>query len=620
MKLSPREIESLLVHQAGSVAQKRLARGVKLNHPETVALIASVLQELVRDGHTVSDLMEKGKALLGNIILNENRRTVALDVVSLCDRPIQIRLGDTNLILEVEKDYTVYGDECKFGGGKVLREGMGQAASLPASETLDTVITNALIVDAVTGVVKADVGIKVKCQRERERERDGMIVGIGKAGNPDVMEGVQSNMIVGACTEAIAGEGLILTAGALDGHVHFICPQLAKEAIASGITTMFGGGTGPATGSNATTCTPGPNHIRFMLQSTDAFPLNFGFTGKGNTSFSAQKVSQDLEDQLLAGAMGMKLHEDWGSTPVAIDTCLRAAEEFDVPVMIHTDTLNESACVEDTLEVFKGRTIHTYHSEGAGGGHAPDILRVVSVQHVLPSSTNPTRPYTTNTIDEHLDMLMVAHHLDKRKDLFCGRNLPEDVAFAESRIRAGTIAAEDILQDMGAISMISSDAQAMGRIGEVISRTWQTADKMKHGDNDNLRIKRYVAKYTINPAITHGMAHLIGSVQTAKLADLVLWKPAFFGAKPEIVIKGGQIAWAQMGMPNASIPTPEPVKQRKMYGAYGKAVGPHSVVFVSKGLGKALGYRVSLQMADILPGVIPSHHTIRHERSEKKKK
>ncbi|XP_076451762.1 LOW QUALITY PROTEIN: urease subunit alpha-like [Babylonia areolata] len=778
MRLSPREVESLLVHEAGSLAQKRLARGVRLNHPESVALIACVLQELVRDGHSVSQLMQKGRTVLGfhqvlpgvsdmigeiqieatfpdgtklvtvhkpiarphgdldlalygsflpvpdlslfkedpqtpgqqqqqtagradspldvvpgelktlqgDIVLNKDRPSVLLDVVSVCDRPIQVgshyhfietnrnlrfdrkaalgmrlnipagtavrfepgeakkvklvqiggnkvirggnglcdgalkdlnpdavlkrvqerrfghvaqgkvesapperisrlsyahtfgptvgdkvRLGDSSLIVEVERDFTVYGDECKFGGGKVLREGMGQAAARAARCTLDTVITNALVVDAVTGIVKADIGIK-----------DGMIVGVGKAGNPDVMNGVHETMVVGTGTEAIAGEGLILTAGALDGHVHFICPQLAREAVASGITTLFGGGTGPATGTNATTCTPGPNHIRDMLQSTDAFPLNFGFTGKGNTSL-AQGISTDLEEQIVAGAMGLKLHEDWGTTPAAIDTSLRAADKFDVQVMIHTDTLNESACVEDTLAAFKGRTIHTYHSEGAGGGHAPDILRVVSDPRVLPSSTNPTRPYTVNTIDEHLDMLMVCHHLDK--------NLKEDVSFAESRIRAETIAAEDILHDLGAISMIASDSQAMGRIGEVITRTWQTADKMKlvrgalpeeKGDNDNVRIKRYVAKYTINPAIAHGMSHLIGSVQVNKMADLVLWKPAFFGAKPEMIIKGGQIAWAQMGMPNASIPTPEPVKQRKMFGAYGKSVGTHSVAFVSK--------------------------------------
>ncbi|CAG2224743.1 URE [Mytilus edulis] len=775
MKLAPRELESLLVHQAGCVAQRRLARGLRLNHPETIAIIASQIQELIRDGYTVSDLMSKGREMIGfnqvmtgvadmihevqvegtfpdgtklvtvhkpicrkdgdlelalygsflpipaldkfneakghkieegvcdakldvkpgelmpisgDIELNKGRKTISLSVTSLCDRPIQVgshyhfietnkylqfdrkasygmrlnipagtairfepgetktvdlvaisgnkiirggnflcdgpvddraiikvmetveerkfgnkkqeeiksalkkcimprpqyalmfgptvgdklRLGDTSLVIEVEKDFTVYGDEIKFGGGKVIREGMGQASNRMNVnwDVLDTVITNALLVDAVSGIVKADIGIK-----------DGKIAGIGKAGNPDCMEGITPGMVVAAGTEAIAGEGLIITAGALDGHVHFICPQLAREAIASGITTMFGGGTGPATGTNATTCSPGPNHIRDMLQSTDAFPLNFGFTGKGNSSRSFE-LAADLSEQILAGAIGLKLHEDWGTTPAAIDTCLNVAEKYDVQVTIHTDTLNESACVEQTIEAFKGRCIHTYHSEGAGGGHAPDIIKVVGEKSVLPSSTNPTRPYTANTIDEHLDMLMVCHHLDK--------NLKEDVAFAESRIRAETIAAEDILHDVGAISIMASDSQAMGRIGEVICRTWQTADKMKlfrgrlgdeKGENDNLRVKRFVAKYTINPAIAHGMSHLIGSVEVGKMADLVLWNPAFFGAKPEIIIKGGQIAWAQMGMPNASIPTPEPVKQRKMFGAYGRSVGTHSVAFVS---------------------------------------
>ncbi|XP_025082635.1 uncharacterized protein LOC112557159 [Pomacea canaliculata] len=774
MRLSPREHEGLLVQQAGSVAQRRLARGVRLNYPESVALIASVLQELVRDGWSVSQLMEKGRTMLGirqvlpgvpdmvqevqieatfadgtklvtvhkpiarqdgdldlalygsflpvpplstftdrqqitdetaevveaaldvlagevitqpgNIVLNEGRPTALLNVTNLCDRPVQVgshyhftecnrhlrfdrvaaigmrlnipagtavrfepgeskqvnlvqiggcrvvrggnglcrgavttvdkdkflkrvlkagfqhhaqgdvqpgpreemnrqlyahmygptagdkvRLGDTSLVLEVERDMAVYGDECKFGGGKVLRESMGQAADRPSRDVLDTVITNALVVDAIVGIVKGDIGIK-----------DGFIVGIGKAGNPETMNGVDKRLVVGACTEVIAGEGLLVTAGALDGHVHFICPQLAGEAIASGVTTMFGGGTGPATGSKATTCTPGPNHIRDMMLSTDSLPLNFGFTGKGNTSCPSG-VAEDLREQVMAGAMGLKLHEDWGSTPSAIDTCLRAADEFDIQVMIHTDTLNESACVEDTIDVFKGRTIHTYHTEGAGGGHAPDILRVVGERAVLPSSTNPTRPYTVNTMDEHLDMLMVCHHLDS--------NLSEDVCFAESRIRAETISAEDVLQDVGAISMMSSDSQAMGRVGEVITRTWQTADKMKivrgrlpeeKGDNDNIRIKRYLAKYTINPALTHGMAHLIGSLEDDKMADLVLWKPAFFGAKPEMVLKSGQITWSQMGLANASIPTPEPVQQREMFGACGKSPGANSVVFVSK--------------------------------------
>jgi urease subunit alpha len=478
----------------------------------------------------------------------------------------KVRLGDTSLILEVEKDFTVYGDECKFGGGKVIREGMGQAAGVGDKDALDCVITNALVVDW-SGIYKADIGIK-----------KGLISGIGKAGNPDVMAGVTKNMIIGVTTEVIAGEGLILTAGGLDTHIHFICPQQAHEAIAAGLTTMVGGGTGPAVGTCATTCTPGSFNMRMMLQAVDDLPLNFGFTGKGNTAMPA-----GLREQIQAGAIGLKLHEDWGTTPAAIDCCLRIADETDIQVTIHTDTLNESAFVEGTIDAFKGRTIHTYHSEGAGGGHAPDIIRICGEPNVLPSSTNPTRPYTVNTIDEHLDMLMVCHHLDP--------NLPEDVAFAESRIRGETIAAEDILHDLGAISMMSSDSQAMGRIGEVITRSWQTADKMKKqrgrlpeekGDNDNLRIKRYLSKYTINPALAHGMAHVIGSIEVGKLADLVLWKPVFFGAKPEMVIKGGVIAWAQMGDPNASIPTPQPVFMRPMFGSFGKAVGPCSIAFVSQ--------------------------------------
>jgi urease subunit alpha len=478
----------------------------------------------------------------------------------------KVRLGDTSLILEVEKDHTVYGDECKFGGGKVIREGMGQAAGVGADDALDCVITNALVVDYM-GIYKADIGIK-----------HGLIAGIGKAGNPDVMAGVTKGMIVGVTTEVIAGEGLILTAGGLDTHIHFICPQQAYEAIAAGLTTMVGGGTGPAVGTCATTCTPAPFYIRAMLQAVDNLPLNFGFTGKGNTALPA-----GLPEQIEAGAIGLKLHEDWGTTPAAIDCCLGVADDYDVQVTIHTDTLNESAFVEGTIAAFKGRTIHTYHSEGAGGGHAPDIIRICGEPNVLPSSTNPTRPYTVNTIDEHLDMLMVCHHLDP--------NLPEDVAFAESRIRGETIAAEDILHDLGAISMMSSDSQAMGRIGEVITRTWQTADKMKQqrgrlpeekGDHDNLRIKRYISKYTINPAIAHGMAEHIGSVAVGKLADLVLWRPAFFGAKPEMVIKGGVIAWSQMGDPNASIPTPQPVFMRPMFGSFGRATGPISIAFVSQ--------------------------------------
>jgi urease subunit alpha len=478
----------------------------------------------------------------------------------------KVRLGDTSLVLEVEKDFATYGDECKFGGGKVIREGMGQTAGVAQEDALDCVITNALVIDS-TGIFKADIGIK-----------NGLIAGIGKAGNPDVMNGVTPGMIVGVTTEVIAGEGLLLTAGGIDSHIHYICPQQVHEALASGITTFIGGGTGPATGTCATTCTPGAHHLRMMLQATDGLPMNFGFTGKGNTA-----LPQGLPEQILAGAIGLKLHEDWGTTPPAIDCCLRVADEHDVQVTIHTDTLNESGFVEATLAAFKGRTIHTYHSEGAGGGHAPDIIRVCGEPNVLPSSTNPTRPYTVNTIDEHLDMLMVCHHLDP--------NLPEDVAFAESRIRGETIAAEDILHDLGAISMMSSDSQAMGRVGEVITRTWQTADKMRsqrgrlpgeHGGNDNLRIKRYISKYTINPAISHGMAHLIGSVEVGKLADLVLWRPAFFGAKPELILKGGIIAWAQMGDPNASIPTPQPVYMRPMFGAFGSAPGSISIAFVSR--------------------------------------
>jgi urease subunit alpha len=477
-----------------------------------------------------------------------------------------VSLGDTGLVAEVEQDATTYGDECKFGGGKVLRDGMGQAAGVSDERALDCVITNALIVDW-TGIRKADVGIK-----------HGRIAGIGKAGNPDVMAGVTEGMVVGVTTEAIAGEGLILTAGGIDAHIHFICPQQVYEALASGVTTFIGGGTGPATGTNATTCTPGSRHLELMLQATDALPMNFGFLGKGNTS-----LPEGLDEQITSGAIGLKLHEDWGSTPAAIDCCLSVADRHDVQVAIHTDTLNESGYVDDSIASFKGRTIHTYHTEGAGGGHAPDIIRVCGEPNVLPSSTNPTRPYTVNTLDEHLDMLMVCHHLDK--------NIPEDVAFAESRIRGETIAAEDVLHDLGAISMMSSDSQAMGRVGEVICRTWQTAHKMRAergrldgetGRHDNRRIRRYVAKYTINPAIAHGISHEVGSVEVGKLADLVLWKPAFFGVKPEIVLKGGFIAWAQMGDANASIPTPQPLIMRPMFGAFGRATGPISLAFVSQ--------------------------------------
>ena len=481
----------------------------------------------------------------------------------------RVRLGDTALTLLVERDLrrTCPGDECTFGGGKTLREGMGIAVGRTSAQTLDTVITNVLVLD-FTGVFKADVGIK-----------GGRIVGLGKAGNPDVMDGVDPALVCGVNTEAIAGEGMILTAGAMDAHVHFICPQICDEAIASGITSLLGGGTGPASGTCATTCTPGPEHIRMMLQATDDLPLNFAFTGKGNSS-----KPEGLHDIIAAGAVGLKLHEDWGTTPAAIDCCLSVAEEHDVAVTIHTDTLNESSCVERTIETFKGRAIHTYHSEGAGGGHAPDIIKVCGEPNVLPSSTNPTRPFTVNTVDEHLDMLMVCHHLSK--------HIPEDVAFAESRIRGETIAAEDVLHDTGAISIIASDSQAMGRVGEVITRTWQTAhkNKVQRGElsedagtgADNFRARRYVAKYTINPCIAHGMSHELGSVEVGKLADLVLWRPAFFGAKPELVLKGGDIVWAQMGDANASIPTPEPVLMRPQYGARAKAVGANSVAFVSK--------------------------------------
>ena len=498
----------------------------------------------------------------------------------------KVRLGDTSLLLQVERDLAVYGDECKFGGGKSVREGMGQAAGVGDKGALDCVITNALIVD-YTGIYKADVGIK-----------GGFIAGIGKAGNPDVMAGVSQGMIIGVTTEVIAGEGLILTAGGIDTHIHFICPQQAHEAIAAGLTTMVGGGTGPATGTCATTCTPGAAHLRMMLEATDGLPLNFGFTGKGNTA-----KPQGLAEQIVAGAIGLKLHEDWGTTPAAIDCCLQVADAHDVQVTIHTDTLNESGFVEASLAAFKGRTIHTYHSEGAGGGHAPDIIRVCGEMNVLPSSTNPTRPFTVNTLDEHLDMLMVCHHLDK--------NLPEDVAFAESRIRGETIAAEDILHDLGAISIISSDSQAMGRIGEVITRTWQTADKMKQqrgslpgeqGDNDNLRIRRYIAKYTINPAIAHGFGQVVGSIEVGKFADLVLWKPAFFGVKPELVLKGGMIAWSQMGDPNASIPTPQPVFMRPMFASHGKAVGPTSLALVSQAAmdaGSVQGYGLGKRLTPV---------------------
>jgi urease subunit alpha len=479
----------------------------------------------------------------------------------------RVRLADTELFIEIEKDLTTPGEEAKFGGGKVIRDGMGQSSTATSADgVLDLVITNAVIVDH-GGIIKADIGI-----------RGGRIVGIGKAGNPDIMNGVTAGMVVGAGTEVIAGEGKIVTAGGIDAHVHFICPQLVETALSGGLTTLIGGGTGPATGTDATTCTPGIWNMHRMLEAADAFPMNLGFLGKGNCS-----SSEPLREQIEAGAIGLKLHEDWGTTPAAIDRALSVAEEFDVQVAIHTDTINEAGYVQDSIRAFKGRTIHTYHTEGAGGGHAPDIIKVCGEPNCLPSSTNPTMPFTVNTLNEHLDMLMVCHHLSP--------SIPEDVAFAESRIRAETIAAEDVLHDIGAISMMSSDSQAMGRIGEVITRTWQTADKMKKqrgalpGEkpgSDNVRVRRYVAKFTINPAIAHGISHEVGSVETGKLADLVLWKPAFFGVKPEMIVKGGMIAWAAMGDANASIPTPQPVIYRPMYGSYGGALTSTSLTFLSK--------------------------------------
>jgi urease subunit alpha len=511
----------------------------------------------------------------------------------------RVRLADTDLFIEVERDLTLYGEEVKFGGGKVIRDGMGQSQASQAEGAVDTVITNALILDH-WGIIKADVGLV-----------NGRIAKIGKAGNPDVQPGV--DIIVGPGTEVIAGEGKILTAGGIDAHIHFICPQQVEDAIASGVTTMVGGGTGPASGTSATTCTPGPWHLARMLQAAEALPVNLAFSAKGNASRPAA-----LEEMLRAGASSMKLHEDWGTTPAAIDNCLSVADRFDVPVMIHTDTLNESGFVEDTIAAFQGRTIHAFHTEGAGGGHAPDILRVAGLPNVLPSSTNPTRPYTSNTLDEHLDMLMVCHHLDP--------NIPEDVAFAESRIRRETIAAEDILHDMGVISMISSDSQAMGRVGEVIIRTWQTAHKMKtqrgslpgDGAADNARAKRYVAKYTINPAIAQGLAHEVGSIEPGKLADLVLWSPAFFGVKPDLVIKGGAIVCAPMGDPNASIPTPQPVHYRPMFGALGGALAATCITFVSAAamdaeIGKALGLRRMLSAVKDTRGGIGKRSMIHND-------
>ncbi|WP_430694903.1 urease subunit alpha [Mesorhizobium montanum] len=510
----------------------------------------------------------------------------------------KVRLADTELFIEVEKDFTVYGEEVKFGGGKVIRDGMGQSQVTRAGGAVDTVITNALVVDALTGIVKADIGLK-----------DGRIAAIGKAGNPDTQDGV--TIIIGPGTEIIAGEGKILTAGGFDAHIHFICPQQIEEALMSGITTMLGGGTGPAHGTLATTCTPGPWHMARMIQSFDAFPMNIGLSGKGNASRPAA-----LEEMVLAGACSLKLHEDWGTTPAAIDCCLSVADDYDVQVMIHTDTLNESGFVENTVAAIKGRTIHAFHTEGAGGGHAPDIIKVCGLPNVIPSSTNPTRPYTVNTLAEHLDMLMVCHHLSP--------SIPEDIAFAESRIRKETIAAEDILHDIGAFSIISSDSQAMGRVGEVAIRCWQTADKMKRqrgalagetGDNDNFRVRRYIAKYTINPAIAHGLSKEIGSITVGKRADLVLWNPAFFGVKPEMVLVGGMIAAAPMGDPNASIPTPQPMHYRPMFGAYGKALTNSSVTFVSKaafdaGLQGRLGVDKAMIAVENTRGGIGKHSMV----------
>lgn len=502
----------------------------------------------------------------------------------------RIRLADTNLIARVEYDMTRYGDEIKFGGGKTLRDGMGQSVKTTSADgDLDLVLTNALIVD-YTGIYKADIGIK-----------DGKIVGIGKAGNPDIMDGITPGMTVGASTEALAAEGMIVTAGGIDTHIHFICPQQIDCALFSGVTTMIGGGTGPADGTNATTCTPGPWNLARMLESAEEYPMNLGFLGKGNCSDEASLI-----EQVKAGAMGLKIHEDWGATPAVIDHCLNVADEYDVQVAIHTDTLNEGGCVEDTLRAINGRTIHTYHTEGAGGGHAPDIIRAASAPNVLPSSTNPTMPFTKNTLDEHLDMLMVCHHLDK--------NIPEDVAFADSRIRPETIAAEDVLHDMGVFSMMSSDSQAMGRIGEVITRTWQTAHKMKEergpleGDtenDDNMRIRRYISKYTINPAITHGISDYVGSVEVGKLADLVIWNPAFFGVKPDIIIKGGMIIASKMGDANASIPTTEPVMYQHMFGAHGRAKYATCATFVSQiALDEGIKEKLGLQKM-----ILPVHNT-----------
>ncbi|KAK8561081.1 hypothetical protein V6N12_048157 [Hibiscus sabdariffa] len=571
-RFEPGDIKPVVLVSIGGKQVIRGGNGI-VDGPVDIANIETVMKTIKSRGYKHKEDTEAREGLTGRD--PEFTKAISYEEYSVKYGPTTgdlLRLADTNLYAEIEHDFAVYGEECLFGGGKVIRDGMGQSSGHPPDQSLDTVITNAVIID-YTGIYKADIGIK-----------NGLIVGIGKAGNPDTMDRVSPDLIIGVNTEVIAGERSIVTAGAIDCHVHFICPQMVHEALSSGITTLIGGGTGPADGTRATTCTPAPTQMKMILQSTDDFPLNFGFTGKGNGS-----KPEELHDIIKAGAMGLKLHEDWGAAPAAIENCLHVAEQHGIQVNIHTDTLNESGFVDHTIDAFKGRTIHTYHSEGAGGGHAPDIIKVCGFKNVLPSSTNPTRPYTSNTIDEHLDMLMVCHHLKK--------DIAEDVAFAESRIRTGTIAAEDILHDMGAISIMTSDTQAMGRIGEVICRTWQTAHKMR-AERDlfnpsgpsNLRIKRYIAKYTINPAIANGIADFVGSVEVGKLADLVLWKPAFFGAKPEMVIKGGVVVWANMGDPNASIPTPEPVLSRPMYGASGKAASANSIAFAALDSGTVQSY------------------------------
>src|SRR5260221_508988 len=592
MNLTPREKDKLLIAIAAMVAERRLKRGVKLNYPEAIALITDYVLEGARDGKTVAELMRDGATVLSRGQVMEGVPEMIHEIQVEATFPDGTKLVTVHII-EIESDCTIYGEEVKFGGGKVIRDGMGQGQRGQTEGAVDTVITNAVILDH-WGIVKADIGI-----------RDGRIARIGKAGNPDIQPGV--DIVIGPGTEVIAGEGRIVTAGGIDSHVHWICPQLAEEALYSGVTTVLGGGTGPAAGTAATTCTPGPWHLARMLQAMEGIPVNIGLFGKGNAS-----EPKALVEMVECAACGLKLHEDWGTTPAAIDCCLGVAEQLDIAVAIHSDTLNESGFVEDTIAAFKGRNIHAFHTEGAGGGHAPDIIKLCGLPNVLPSSTNPTRPFTVNTVDEHLDMLMVCHHLDPR--------IPEDVAFAESRIRRETIAAEDILHDLGAFRMMSSDSQAMGRVGEVIIRCWQTADKMKRqrgalpedGEgNDNFRVKRYVAKYTINPALTHGLAEHVGSVAVGKLADLVLWSPAFFGVKPDIVLKSGTIAAALMGDPNASIPTPQPVHYRPMFGAFGRALQASSVTFlpsvaIAGGIPERLGLGRMILAARGIRGVAKS--------------